>query len=307
MELRHLRYFIAVAEEQNVTRAAARLHVSQPPLTRQIHDLEDELSFALFDRTGKALRLTDAGRVFLGEAKAVLLRLDAAVDSARAVAVGGAGELHVGYAPSPTAGILPAALRAFEQRFPKVRVVLHDQSSPEMLAGLRDGSLHVALMMQPPKAAARCMLFEPLGSHAMVVAVPPGHPLAKRRTVSFADVVAEPVVALGRKEFPDYHAFLARIMGAHYRKLRLAQECDSGMSLVAAVAAGKGAAITIATLAEMGGGRVRFVPLTPPPPRAVVGAAWLDEPFNPLTAAFLDAVRAVEMKNKAQPDHLRRS
>jgi LysR family transcriptional regulator, benzoate and cis,cis-muconate-responsive activator of ben and cat genes len=102
MQLRHLRYFIAVAEEQNVTRAAARLHVSQPPLSRQIRDLENELGISLFDRGAKAVRLTEAGRVFLVEAQAVLRRADQAVEMARAVASGQRGEIHVGYAPSLT-------------------------------------------------------------------------------------------------------------------------------------------------------------------------------------------------------------
>src|SRR2546428_5308290 len=100
MELRHLRYFVAVAEEQNVTRAAARLHVSQPPLSRQIRDLEDELGIALFDRSAKSVRLTEAGRAFLAEARLVLQRAEDAVEMAQDVAGGKRGEIHVGYAPS---------------------------------------------------------------------------------------------------------------------------------------------------------------------------------------------------------------
>src|SRR5690242_10594314 len=107
MELRHLRYFVAVAEEENVSRAALRLHVSQPGLSRQIRDLEEELRLSLFERDAKSLRLTETGRVFLEEARAVLRRVDDAVRAARAVASG--GELHVGYAPSLTARILPGA------------------------------------------------------------------------------------------------------------------------------------------------------------------------------------------------------
>ena len=101
MELRHLRYFVAVAEEQNVTRAAARLHVSQPPLSRQIRYLEDELGVALFEHSAKAVRLTEAGRVFLAEAGAVVQRADEAVQTVRAVASGQRGEIHVGYRDCP--------------------------------------------------------------------------------------------------------------------------------------------------------------------------------------------------------------
>src|SRR5215475_8386666 len=110
MELRHLRYFVAVAEEQNVTRAAARLRVSQPPLSRQIRDLEEELGVTLFARSAKSVRLTEEGRLFLGEARAVLQRADEAVRTVRAMAGGTAGELLLGYAPSPTVEILPPLL-----------------------------------------------------------------------------------------------------------------------------------------------------------------------------------------------------
>src|SRR5437762_37615 len=139
MELRHLRYFIAVAEEENVSRAALKLHVSQPALSRQIRDLEEELGFPLLERSAKSVRLTEAGRVFLPEARAVLQRTEEGVKAARAVAMGGQGELHVGYAPSLTARILPPTLRAFQAGLPGIRVRLHDYSTEEMLAGLREG------------------------------------------------------------------------------------------------------------------------------------------------------------------------
>src|SRR6266702_1692392 len=107
MELCHLRYFVAVAEAENVTRAATKLHVSQPALSRQIHDLEDEIGFPLLERSAKSVRLTEAGRTFLTEARAVLQRAEEAVVAARTIATGASGELHVGYAPSLTARILP--------------------------------------------------------------------------------------------------------------------------------------------------------------------------------------------------------
>src|SRR5215472_17025902 len=107
MELRHLRYFVAAAELENVSRAAARLHVSQPALSRQIHDLEDELGFALLERTAKSVRLADAGRTFLEEARAVVQLPKQATRNARAVAAGEHGKLRLGYAPSLTAYILP--------------------------------------------------------------------------------------------------------------------------------------------------------------------------------------------------------
>src|SRR3989442_12002121 len=98
MELRHLRYFIGVAEAENVSRAALKLHVSQPGLSRQVRDLEEELGFLLLERSAKSVRLTEAGRAFLNEARAVLQRADEAVKAARGIALGGTNEIHVGYA-----------------------------------------------------------------------------------------------------------------------------------------------------------------------------------------------------------------
>lgn len=274
MELRHLRYFVAVAEEQNVTRAAARLHVSQPPLTRQIRDLEAELSVELFQRTGKSIRLTDAGRVFLDEARASLRRVEEAVRLVQAVAAGKGGELRVGYAPSPTVGILPKVLRAFQKTSPGVRITLHDHSSPEMLARLREGRLHAAFMMQPTRQAARGVTFEKLITYPIVVAVPPDHPFSKRRSVSVSDVLRESMVAYSRKEYPDHHQFLARILGPAVKKRRFAEECDSGMSLIAAVESGKGVHVAASVLATTAGRRLRYVPVSPAPSPAVVGVAY---------------------------------
>lgn len=274
MELRHLRYFVAVAEEQNVTRAAARLHVSQPPLTRQIHDLEAELGVALFKRSGKSIRLTEAGRVLLDEAQAALKRVDEAVQKVRATASGQHGELHIGYAPSPTVEILPKLLRVIQKRSPGVRVILHDHSSPEMLTGLREGRLQMAVMMQPTKPAARGITFEKLQTYPVGVGVAPGHIFLRRREVTVREIIAEPIVAYSRAEYPDYHEFIGRILGANARKLYIAAECDSGSSLIAAVETGKGICICASIFALTAGRRLKFIPLTPAPPPAVVGIAY---------------------------------
>lgn len=293
MELRHLRYFIAVAEEQNVTRAAARLHVSQPPLTRQIRDLEAELGVGLFERTGKSIKLTEAGQVFLAEARAALGRVDDAVKTVQAAAAKGQNELHIGYAPTPTTEVLPAVLRAFQKAAPRVRIFLHDHSSPEMLAGLRERRLHAALMMQPSRQAARGISFAALRTLPILVAVPPDHPIARRRAVALKDILIEPMVAYSRKQYPDYHAFLARHTGLDAKRFRFTEECDSGSSLVAAVASGKGLAITIASLAAVAGRRLRFVPLTPAPAPGIVGVAWFAKGASPLAQQFIEVARTV--------------
>jgi LysR family transcriptional regulator, benzoate and cis,cis-muconate-responsive activator of ben and cat genes len=153
VELRHLRYFVSVAETENVSRAALKLHISQPALSRQIRDLEEEIGVLLLERTAKSVCLTQAGRVFLPEARAVLQRADQAINKAKAVA-GADTELRIGYSPTPTARLLPAILRAYQRAMPDVRVRLHDWRNDENLAGLRQGRLHLAFVFPPPRKSA---------------------------------------------------------------------------------------------------------------------------------------------------------
>jgi DNA-binding transcriptional LysR family regulator len=283
MELRHLRYFIAVAEEQNVTRAAARLHVSQPPLTRQIQDLEAELGVALFERTAKTIRLTGAGRVFLREAKAALQRVDAAVTAARATAIGKSHELHIGHAPSATANFLPAVLRAFHKKLPGVRVTLHDMTATEILDGLREGRLDAGFLVEPERKLPRGVQFQSLRTYPMVVAVTPSHPWAKRHAVKVKEVLKEPIVAYSRRDYPNYHRLLVRVIGPRIKKLPLAEECDSGPSLIAAVESGKGVCVVPAFLATTAGKRLKYIPLSPSAAPAVVGMALMEgSPTLPL-------------------------
>src|SRR6201988_4057267 len=146
MELRHLRYFVAVCEALNFTKAAAQLRIAQPALSRQVQDLEDEIGVDLLKRSPRGVTITAEGKLFLEEAREVLKRADESVEKVRALARGEYGELHVGYAPSPTVEILPPALAGFQKAFPRVRVLLHDLSERELIEGLRNGRLELALM-----------------------------------------------------------------------------------------------------------------------------------------------------------------
>jgi DNA-binding transcriptional LysR family regulator len=271
MELRHLRYFVAVAEEQNVTRASAKLHVSQPALSRQIRDLEEELGFPLLERSAKAVRLTEAGRAFLPEARAVLQRTEEAVTAARAVAGGVIGEIHVGYAPSLTVQILPQALRSFQSEFPGVRVSLHDLSTEEMLGGLRDGKLQVALGIPPTGDKLHGLHFDELARYPICVAVAPNHPLARARSVTRANLAQESLIAYGRAGYPEYHDELDSLFAPTGRP-PIAEEHDSVTSVIAAVEAGRGVAVVPSCLACMSGPRLKLLPLVPAPPQIVVGA-----------------------------------
>ena len=294
MELRHLRYFVAVAEEQNVTRAAARLHVSQPPLSRQIRDLEDELGIALFEHRAKAVRLTEVGRVFLTEACAALRRVDEAVQMAKAVAGGQRGEIHIGFAPSLTVEILPGALRHFQEATPDVRVHLHDLSTQEMLRGLRDAQLHVALMIQAPAKVMNGIIFEELRRYPVCIAAHPAHPLARRRTVELRRVAAERLIAYTLADYPEYHAWLAHLFAGSERPPRISEEHDSSTSLIAAVEAGRGIALVQQGFECLAGPRLKLRPITPAPPPFVVGLAYRKELNSAAVQNFIAAVKRVK-------------
>jgi DNA-binding transcriptional LysR family regulator len=291
MELRHLRYFVAVAEEENVSRAALKLHVSQPGISRQIHDLEDEIGFQLFERSAKSVRLTAAGKVFLGEVRAVLQRASEAVEKARAVSGGTAGEIAIGYAPSLTVQILPAALRKFQEQFPNVRVVLHDLSTEEMLAQLRSGKLQVALSVRPPRAMLRGLRFAELARYPMCVAVAPGHPFARARSVTLAQVAREPLIGYSRAEYPEYHESLLKLFAAIKAKPHFAEEHDGVTSLITAVEIGRGVALVPSCLSCMVGPRLKLIPLKPAAGIIVVGAVSKSTARLPVVEKFIAAMK----------------
>jgi DNA-binding transcriptional LysR family regulator len=291
MELRHLRYFVAVAEEQNVTRAAARLHVSQPPLSRQIRDLENELSVALFEHGAKSVRLTDAGRAFLPEARAALQRVEDAVQMAKAVASGKQGEIHVGYAPSLAVDLLPRALRNFQESHPHVRVQLHDLSTQQMLRALRDGKLHLALMVRLSVMPMAGLVFGEIERHAVSVAMHPGHPLARKRTVGLKDIALERLIAFTLSEYPEYHAWMAELFALLNKPAHVSEEHDSVTSLIAAVESGRGIALVSERLKCMAGPRLKIVPMKPAPPPLVIGIARAKNQNSQAVAAFIAATK----------------
>ena len=298
MELRHLRYFVAVAEEENVTRAAERLHVSQPPLSRQIRDLEDELSVTLFERTARTVRLTTAGKLFWEEAKAVLQRVEEAVQLVKASAGGIRGKLSIGFAPSLSVEILPEALRLFQPAFPGVKVTLHDMSSEEMLSGVEKGTLQLALMAIPePKRLKGLggLLSEKLRDYELSVALPPNHPLASRKTLRFQDLKGELLIGYSRSGYPEYHEDLIKRLGGGGKKASrsspINEEHESVTALMAAVESGRGVGLVASCVACLAGPRLVVRPLRPRTVAISAGVVWRKNSPDFVTARFLETLR----------------
>jgi DNA-binding transcriptional LysR family regulator len=192
MELRHLRYFAAVAELRNVTQAARRLHVAQPALSRQIQDLEEELGLQLIERSTRGIKLTEAGKFFAAEAGAVLARADEALQAVRALARGEIGELRVGYAPSPTSEVLPRALAAFQKVAPGVRVTRLDLASDDLESALLDERVHLSVMVKPGSRPQPGILFEEIVRYSLWVAVARRHRFARMAKVPLRRLLDEP-------------------------------------------------------------------------------------------------------------------
>lgn len=280
-----------VAEEQNITRAAQRLHVSQPPLSRQIRDLEEELGVLLLERSAKAVKLTDAGRIFLVEANAVLARAEQARQAVRAFAKQCTGEIHVGYAPSLTVELLPHALREFQKTSPHVRVTLHDFSTGELLSGVRDRALNLALMIQPGKASMPGLTFEELRRYEMRVAVLPNHPRAGEKHLPLEWLAREPLIGYTRADYPEYHAGLDALFAPLGGKRGPMEEHDGATSLIAAVESGRGVSVVSQSFACFVGQRLKLLPIHPAPEPFAVGLLYRKGKLTTAETAFIQAAR----------------
>ena len=262
MELRHLRYFVAVAEALNFTKASARLRVAQPALSRQMTDLEDEIGVDLMKRSPRGVTLTAEGKLFLDEVRELLKQADESVEKVRALARGEYGELHVGYAPSPTVETLPPALAAFQKAVPRVKVLLHDLASDELIDGLQNGTLEFAIMVQPVGDQAGGIQFEVLRTYPLCVAMTTVHPFARLKSIPLEKLAAEPLVVLRRKDYPEADHFLDLLFASIRAKPRIAVECDSASSLITEVEVGRGIALATPIFELVTGKRLLYRPLT---------------------------------------------
>jgi LysR family transcriptional regulator, benzoate and cis,cis-muconate-responsive activator of ben and cat genes len=293
MELRHLRYFVAVAETENISRAATeKLHVAQPSLSRQISDLEDEIGVPLLERTSRAVRLTEAGRAFLEEARAILKYTNDAVLKARAIGGKRETELHVGDFPLATARIMPRLLRDYQKAMPNVRVKLHDWPVEKEIAAVRDGQLQLAIIVSPLTGNWRRELrFEELLTARVCLAVSCDHPFAKRKAVSLTDAAREPFIGLLHEEYPQHRVYVDAIFARVKDKPRFVEEHDGWAGLFSAVDAGTGVAIASDAFDYAFGDRVKVLRLRPEPKRVPLGIISRKGKLSPAAEKFCQCAK----------------
>lgn len=278
MELRHLRYFVAVAEELHFGRAAARVGIAQPPLSQQIRQLERELEVELFARKGRGVGLTEAGRVFLDEAREILQRVGRASTAARRAARGETGVLAVGVVPSATYGLMPRVFRTFRARHPDVALSVAVLGTGAQVAALRAKRLHLGIARTP--FGDETLEAETVHEEPVVVALPTGHPLAARSALKLAALAPEPFVLFPRDGRPGWWDFvqgLCRDAGFQPSVPEPAPDLATAMALVAA---GIGVTLVPAAVQDLRRTGVEYRRIAPPAPRTPLVA--LRRPGEPL-------------------------
>ncbi|PKV95337.1 MULTISPECIES: LysR substrate-binding domain-containing protein [Amycolatopsis] len=272
MELRLLRYFVAVAEESHFGRAAERLRMAQPPLSRAIRHLEAELGVDLLERTTRRVALTPAGAAYLDEARAVLAAVDAARARARRVAEGREGRLTVGCVGSATYSLLPALARELRAELPAVEVRFRGEMlAPEQVAGLREGSLDLGLLRHTEGLAPDLRLTV-LREDRLLVAVPQDHPLATRARLAIGDLEAEGLVLHSGAAGSSMHRLVTRLCEDAGFAPHVTHEVAETSTLLTFVAAGLGVAVVPEPTAFLGVPGVVHLPLDDVPTVPLVAA-----------------------------------
>lgn len=285
MELRHLRYFVAVAEELHFGRAAARLNLSQPPLSRQIRDLEAELGVTLFVRDRRGVTLTREGAALLGEARRALAQAEHVARVADRVRRGVAGSLRIGYVHSALYGAVPPMLRAFRARAPDVEVSVRELVTSELVEELHLDRLDLAFVRPPVEDDA--LALRVLGEEPLVAAVPSGHPLADRARIRIADLAGEPFVLFPQPTGPGFWDVIAGACRAAGFTPRVAQEGDQIHVIVGLVGAGFGVTLVPEPVRNLRLPGVRYLRLDDPVPALPLAVLWHRDRRFPALDSFL--------------------
>ncbi|MBS0448706.1 MAG: LysR family transcriptional regulator [Proteobacteria bacterium] len=291
MELRHLRYAIAVADERSVLRAATRLHMSQPPLSTQIRQLEEEIGTPLFLRGSRGVVPTPAGQAFVDEARAILARIEQLGPAAQRAARGESGMLSIGFVSITDFGLLPAALKRFREAWPGIAVHLHELTTDAQIDALADERIDVGLALAPVSEAG--LRFVPIARERLVLAVPADHAATLgRRRVTLARLAGEPFVMVPRRYAPGLHASVLALCDAGGFVPQVAQEARQMQTVIALVAGGLGIALVPESMTKLQRPDVRYLRLQEGRVGIEIGCLHRVDAAPPV-ARFIEAVSAV--------------
>lgn len=292
MELRHIRYFLAVAEERNFTRAAARLNVAQSPLSQQIRQLEREIGVRLFDRTTRSVALTYAGQTFYERTVNLINASEEAVDATRKAARGELGRLAVGFTGSATYELLPSLVRAYLDRYPDVMLeVQSDLVTPRQVTALLDGQLAVGILRPPVTVAG--LAVETIRREPVVVLLANRHPSATHREIHLRDLREDWFVSYPNNPPSTMYSIMQTACETAGFVPRVRQVVADSAALVALVAADTGVALVPASLRHLRINGATFRPLASPRITTGLALAYRESDVSPLVRRFLDTARTV--------------
>lgn len=296
MELRHLRYFVAVAEELSFTRAARRLHIAQPPLSQQVRALEEELGARLLERTHHHVELTATGRQFLVDARAILAKTEEAVQKAQRTATGEEGTLHLGFVTSAMdEDTVPRLLREFQNRYPAVALRLEQLSSVEQVQALLGKAIDAGFI-RPPVDEPRLALHT-ITRESLLLALPAGHPLAQRARVQLRSLGTEPWVIVSRDMAAGLNQKTVELCERAGFKPNVVMEVGEIQTIVGLVAAGFGVSLVPAVLTRLHRRGVVYVPLASPHATVEVCLAYLRDSTSPVLPHFVEFIGRSAPKN----------
>ena len=289
MELRHLRYFVTLAEELHFGRAAERLHIAQPPLSQQIRQLEAELGFELFHRTKRKVQLTEAGQVFLGEVQQIMRQLQQAIQVGRQISRGEIGQLVVGFVSSAAYNILPIILRTFRSYVPGVSIELRELTTDQQLEWLREGRMDVGLL-RPPVEENRFSC-ETIFQESLMVALPEAHLLASQSNVCLTSLANEPFILFPRILAPGLYDLIISLCQQAGFSPKVAQEAIQMQTIVSLVAAEMGVAIVPASLQNLQRIGVIYKTVLEPTPKVAIAMIWRKNETSPTVLKLVEIVK----------------
>jgi DNA-binding transcriptional LysR family regulator len=293
MELRHLRYFIAVAEELHFTRAAERLHIGQPPLSQAVQALEADLGAQLFQRTRRWVRLTEAGKLFLADARRILALSEQAGETARRAQRGEAGELRIGFTYStPFTPLFASVINRYRQEFPAVSLTLREMATLHQLDALAQRSLDLGFVRPPETAPTGGLALTVLREDPLLAILPSAHPLAAHESIAMADLNGLPFVMYPPGAGIGIYSQIFRLCRAAGFVPHIAQEAGEASTIIGLVAAGCGIAVLPSSFDRIRMDGVAYRPITDPAAMTMLLLAQRKGEESPLVDAFVALARA---------------